>query len=370
MRLTILSVSVAMFVSGLVACGETLTGEDAPPDADADAATNTDAAAAADDASTSMDVQTEPAEAASGDASSVLADADAATPSADADAGPTVDSSPGADASDASDAGPPADAAPASFKIHGTISGVTVTGVVLRNNGADDLSVAANATTFEFSVPVLDGAPFNVAVYAVPASPLLVCTVTNGKGFAGPSMADISIACEKGHRIFLTSTVYDGNLGGLAGADAKCQARADAASLGGTWKAILSTRTVDARDHVDGTVPRYNVDGTRVMKANEMFSTSATTGTYPLLTPIRDEFGHAVVGNLFPFAGGGPDGRHAEPSAPYGLGWDDACEDWTSTKGTTTCGYNNTTSGTWLSGCGGIDCKGYVSGVGIHCAED
>ncbi|MCB9979188.1 MAG: tail fiber domain-containing protein, partial [Rhodospirillales bacterium] len=41
-------------------------------------------------------------------------------------------------------------------------------------------------------------------------------------------------------RVFVTSTTYTGNLGGLAGADAKCQARADAASLGGTWKAILT----------------------------------------------------------------------------------------------------------------------------------
>jgi hypothetical protein len=41
-------------------------------------------------------------------------------------------------------------------------------------------------------------------------------------------------------RVFVTSVSYNGNLGGLSGADAKCQARADAAGLGGTWKAIIS----------------------------------------------------------------------------------------------------------------------------------
>src|SRR5207248_2675590 len=41
-------------------------------------------------------------------------------------------------------------------------------------------------------------------------------------------------------RVFVTSVMYDGNLGGLAGADAKCQARATAASLSGTYKAWLS----------------------------------------------------------------------------------------------------------------------------------
>lgn len=40
--------------------------------------------------------------------------------------------------------------------------------------------------------------------------------------------------------IFVTSTSYSGILGGISGADAKCQARADAEALGGSWKAILS----------------------------------------------------------------------------------------------------------------------------------
>ena len=42
-------------------------------------------------------------------------------------------------------------------------------------------------------------------------------------------------------RIFVTSTDYNGNLGGLAGANAKCQARAEAAGLSGEWKALVDT---------------------------------------------------------------------------------------------------------------------------------
>lgn len=40
--------------------------------------------------------------------------------------------------------------------------------------------------------------------------------------------------------VFVTSQVYNGNLGGLTGADAKCQAQAAAAKLPGTYKAWLS----------------------------------------------------------------------------------------------------------------------------------
>ncbi len=41
-------------------------------------------------------------------------------------------------------------------------------------------------------------------------------------------------------RVFVTTDTYDGNLGGLDGADAKCQAAADGADLDGTYMAWLS----------------------------------------------------------------------------------------------------------------------------------
>ncbi len=41
-------------------------------------------------------------------------------------------------------------------------------------------------------------------------------------------------------RVFVTADTYGSNLGGLAGADAKCQAAADAAGLEGTFMAWLS----------------------------------------------------------------------------------------------------------------------------------
>jgi len=52
-----------------------------------------------------------------------------------------------------------------------------------------------------------------------------------------------------------------GNLGGLAGADAHCTSLAEAAGIEGkTWRAYLSTSTVDARDRI-GDGPWYNVRG-------------------------------------------------------------------------------------------------------------
>jgi len=44
-------------------------------------------------------------------------------------------------------------------------------------------------------------------------------------------------------RVFVTSTKYTGDLGGVAGADTKCQTAANNQGLGGTWKAFILDNT-------------------------------------------------------------------------------------------------------------------------------
>ncbi len=55
---------------------------------------------------------------------------------------------------------------------------------------------------------------------------------------------------------FVRSASFNGNLGGLAGADAKCQETADDGGFGGVWTAWLSTSTVNAKDRIPDTVYR------------------------------------------------------------------------------------------------------------------
>ncbi len=66
---------------------------------------------------------------------------------------------------------------------------------------------------------------------------------------------------------FVTSTMHNGNLGGLAGADAECQQLAAAVGAGNrTWRAYLSAHrsptqpAVNARDRI-GEGPWYNSEG-------------------------------------------------------------------------------------------------------------
>jgi hypothetical protein len=76
-------------------------------------------------------------------------------------------------------------------------------------------------------------------------------------------------------RVFVTSTTYDGNLGGTDGADAKCQASAEAAGLGGQWIAWLSTQQNDVRDRLDKNSNGYALlDGTSIADVWNYASTS------------------------------------------------------------------------------------------------
>ena len=66
-------------------------------------------------------------------------------------------------------------------------------------------------------------------------------------------------------RVFVTSAVFSSNLGGLAGADTKCQQAADAAALGGTYKAWLSDESTSVASRMThAAIPYALVDGTIV----------------------------------------------------------------------------------------------------------
>jgi len=88
------------------------------------------------------------------------------------------------------------------FTIGGTISGLVGAGLKLKNNGGDDLTVAANATGFTFLTPVASGAAYAVTVSTQPSVPGQTCTVTgggaanNGSGtVAAAAVTNVVITC-------------------------------------------------------------------------------------------------------------------------------------------------------------------------------
>ncbi len=85
----------------------------------------------------------------------------------------------------------------------------------------------------------------------------------------------------------VTEDVYDGNMGGLAGADAKCQSAANQASLPGTWQSILSSISASADSRLDLSGEIYNTKGERVAASES------------LLWASIPEHEHAIAYNQF-----------------------------------------------------------------------
>lgn len=104
----------------------------------------------------------------------------------DDDAGAVVDAAP--------DAGPTVDASVASFAVKVTVAGLSGSGLVLQNGGADDLAIGANGQHV-FSTRLPTGAPYDVKVRVQPSSPTQECVVTAGTGTMGGADVPVVVNC-------------------------------------------------------------------------------------------------------------------------------------------------------------------------------
>jgi hypothetical protein len=90
-------------------------------------------------------------------------------------------------------------------------------------------------------------------------------------------------------RLFVTTTTFRGNLGGLSGADLRCQTAAAAANKGGTWIALLAGSSTTGLSRVTATGPWYQerADGTFALTYNNV----ANLQTQALTNITTDEQG-------------------------------------------------------------------------------
>lgn len=82
-----------------------------------------------------------------------------------------------------------------SFTVGVSVSGLSGTGLVLKNNGADDLAISSN-TTYTFATSISSGGTYNVTVSQNPDSPTQTCSVTSGSGsITSSSISGIAVSC-------------------------------------------------------------------------------------------------------------------------------------------------------------------------------
>lgn len=114
-----------------------------------------------------------------------------------------------------------------------------------------------------------------------------------------------------------------GNLGGLSGADAHCESLAAGVGAGGkTWRAYLSTSTVDARSRI-GAGPWYNVGG--VMIASSVADLHSANNKITPETALNEK------GASPNYIGGPPPNQHdmLTGSNEDGTASDMTCNNWT-----------------------------------------
>lgn len=128
-------------------------------------------------------------------------------------------------------------------------------------DGSTDTSTTTSGSTVTGDAPTTSGSSSEVT------------------GDPAPTQANI---------IFVTSTIHDGDLGGVAGADAECNARAAAAGLPGEYIAWLSTPEFDAITRIAGSRGWIRPDGRPFA---DTLAQDIRPNWYP---PALDEFGAVV----------------------------------------------------------------------------
>jgi hypothetical protein len=113
------------------------------------------------------------------------------------------------------------------------------------------------------------------------------CSGSGGCSFTITESTTVDASFElKPNLMFTTSATYDGNLGGLAGADAKCQSLAAAKGLAGTYRAYLGATGTNAPSRFAGASGWTRVDGAPLVNAIGDFGTTTLANA-----PVLDQSG-------------------------------------------------------------------------------
>ena len=158
-------------------------------------------------------------------------------------------------------------------------------------------------------------------------------------------------------RVFISSSTSKGNLNGITGADSSCQLLANNASLGGTWKAWLSSNTESAASRMTHAALPYILTDELTKIADNW--TGLTGGT--LQASInKTETAATVSQGSTAWTNTNADGTLYSSSNLY------TCTNWSNNGGSGLFGTNNKiTSGAWTADASD-ECKNPRS---LYCVE-
>ena len=104
---------------------------------------------------------------------------------------------------------------PTKYTIGGTISGLSGSGLMLQNNGGENLAISAGASSFTFATAVASGSSYNVTVLTQPSSPAQTCSVSGGSGTANANITSIQVSCTTNTVTYTVGGSVSGSTGTL-----------------------------------------------------------------------------------------------------------------------------------------------------------
>ncbi len=81
------------------------------------------------------------------------------------------------------------------YTVGGTVSGLAGSGLVLQNNGGDNLAIAENGS-FSFAASLTAGSSYAITVLTQPSSPATTCVVISGSGtITSSNITNVAVSC-------------------------------------------------------------------------------------------------------------------------------------------------------------------------------
>jgi hypothetical protein len=142
--------------------------------------------------------------------------------------------------------------------------------------------------------------------------------------------------------VFVTSSTFEGDFGGILAGDFRCNAAALSAGLSGVFVAWLSSGAGDARDRVTGAGPWHSPSGTlHFSNRSHLLGLAA-----PVNRTFETESGAPLPSDTFAWTGTRAEGTVSS----------DTCNSWMSRSASGIGGYPNDESKSWTDemthGCG------------------
>lgn len=177
------------------------------------------------------------------------------------------------------------------YSIGGIITGLTTTGLVLQNNGGDNITLPIGATSFTFPTKLVSGASYSVKVFTQPTGLICYLNLANGAGTITTNVNSISIGCHG------TTAIRVYGQGGVFTANAVNNGGLSANSLNVPFSIAVDSSGVYISDWSNSRVLYYSgtsTTATRVYGQIGVFTTSTTNNGGLSASSINQARGIAV----------------------------------------------------------------------------